>query len=330
MDEYFDAPTPPGVDFQDASSAVAVSLYDQYRRARVDKAAHKVRREIGEQFRLTTPLDLAGRPSEVVPGKWLSSMLPAEDPGTLGLDAAERSVRLLMHLLRSEEQHDNAAHSVSVLAARASAVRGALLAKVVGLAGEGVAGGVGAIVDPSGSLLPSDELITEAYVAMAVPSVLADLVGQAVECYAEATARRQPAVRRALVVAEVTAQALSPTLDAVLPPPFRFLRIGPDTPSPMIERHVGASGGDPSDGRALSRLSEQQLYGTRLGHFGAFGAQEWRDNDWVWGRMDAAAHLCRALGLHDPEVVSTAQTLVVAASEYVPGWLERLADEPDT
>lgn len=43
------------------------------------------------------------------------------------------------------------------------------------------------------------------------------------------------------------------------------------------------------------RPAEDKLAGLQLGHFGAFYKYSWRANDWMWGRMDGADRLVRAL-----------------------------------
>ena len=40
---------------------------------------------------------------------------------------------------------------------------------------------------------------------------------------------------------------------------------------------------------------EDKLAGLSLGHFGGFLKRSWRVNDWIWGRLDAAAILLRAV-----------------------------------
>lgn len=44
-----------------------------------------------------------------------------------------------------------------------------------------------------------------------------------------------------------------------------------------------------------SRRSSEKLVGPELGRLGAFLKESWRANDWMWGRMDGAARLCRVL-----------------------------------
>ena len=41
--------------------------------------------------------------------------------------------------------------------------------------------------------------------------------------------------------------------------------------------------------------AEHHLYGTQWGHFGAFGKKEWREHDWLWGRLDGARRLAEIL-----------------------------------
>lgn len=55
--------------------------------------------------------------------------------------------------------------------------------------------------------------------------------------------------------------------------PFRALRRGADAPLRVADR----------------------VRGTDLGHFGAFLSAKWRANDWMWGRLDAAAGLVELL-----------------------------------
>jgi hypothetical protein len=55
-----------------------------------------------------------------------------------------------------------------------------------------------------------------------------------------------------------------------------------------------------------------KLYGLRLGRFGAFGRPEWRRHDYLWGRLDGAAHLVRLLaGEADRDRILRAQQAVL-------------------
>ena len=68
-------------------------------------------------------------------------------------------------------------------------------------------------------------------------------------------------------------------------PPLKFLRMGPDMSSPAAPKAIL----DKAD------WGSRKLYGTTLGHFGAFADGDWRRSDWIWGRLDAAAHLVSLL-----------------------------------
>lgn len=44
----------------------------------------------------------------------------------------------------------------------------------------------------------------------------------------------------------------------------------------------------PRDARYIRKLEGTTVLGTRLGHFGGFVSRDWRQNDIMWGRLDAA------------------------------------------
>jgi hypothetical protein len=52
----------------------------------------------------------------------------------------------------------------------------------------------------------------------------------------------------------------------------------------------------PADSTRLGfDTAKDKLQGVHLGHFGAFLKREWRENDYLWGRLDAAERLIRLL-----------------------------------
>ena len=68
-----------------------------------------------------------------------------------------------------------------------------------------------------------------------------------------------------------------------------------------VEQEVGIAQIDsllPAPIDPLHRASSK-VAGTQLGHFGGFLKRSWRANDWMWGRLDAATHLCRILVMHE-------------------------------
>lgn len=96
--------------------------------------------------------------------------------------------------------------------------------------------------------------------------------------------------------------------------PFRFLRLGPDIPLILFD--------DRPEGSIANDLKDRILYGTQVGHFGAFGAADWRRWDWLMGRLHCTAHLGAMLGA-EPDWIRETQLLVVEAE----GWeLEDVAD----
>lgn len=63
--------------------------------------------------------------------------------------------------------------------------------------------------------------------------------------------------------------------------------------------HVEALRMSPVDVTLLARKGEQKLHGVSLAHFGAFFSRSGRENDYLWGRLDAAERLITLL-LDDP------------------------------
>jgi predicted acylesterase/phospholipase RssA len=89
--------------------------------------------------------------------------------------------------------------------------------------------------------------------------------------------------------------------------PFQFLRLGPDIPLPLLD--------DQPEGSIANGLKERILYGTQVGHFGAFGAADWRRWDWLMGRLHCVAHLGAMLGA-DADWIRETQRLVVEAEDW--------------
>lgn len=89
-------------------------------------------------------------------------------------------------------------------------------------------------------------------------------------------------LRRVLSI-EVVRRALSAEADIESAEPLNFVQLTPDAPSPIftpdpLRRH----------GPATAR---QKLTGVGLGHFAGFYRRSWRANDFMWGRLDAAARI---------------------------------------
>jgi len=67
---------------------------------------------------------------------------------------------------------------------------------------------------------------------------------------------------------------------------------------------------DPKNVNNVLPFGPWKLWGTQLGHFAAFGRPEWRDHDWLWGRLDGAAHLVRLLISEAAETVKDPEGVV--------------------
>ncbi|MDD7942942.1 DUF3376 domain-containing protein [Actinomycetospora lutea] len=252
-------------EITDALYAAEAALYTFYAGSEplLDRAAlvYRVRSRTGWSLPLV--------PASITPGKRTGGD-PPEDLGELGHAAAERMVRLLLADLRER------------LARAAPA--------------ENLAGNAGVISDALASLVSLREVMEDGLASGGAAGADLDraagieldtrrrdrsvLIQKAVEAYAATVAADMADVRRAVRATEIVMQAVSPRTRPA-PPPFQLLRIGPDTPSEFAPGSFQAA--------------QHKLYGTQMGHFGAFGDPEWRDWDWAWGRLDAAATLANAL-----------------------------------
>jgi predicted acylesterase/phospholipase RssA len=99
--------------------------------------------------------------------------------------------------------------------------------------------------------------------------------------------------------------------------PFQFLRLGPDIPLTLLD--------ELPEGTIANDLKDRILYGTQVGHFGAFGAAEWRRWDWLMGRLHCVAHLGAMLGA-EPDWIRETQRQVLAAEGPEGEWtVDKLA-----
>jgi Protein of unknown function (DUF3376) len=62
-----------------------------------------------------------------------------------------------------------------------------------------------------------------------------------------------------------------------------FVQLTPDAPTPIFSR-------DPLE-HPFAASAESKLTGIRMGHFAGFLKRSWRANDFMWGRLDAAARI---------------------------------------
>jgi patatin-related protein len=76
-----------------------------------------------------------------------------------------------------------------------------------------------------------------------------------------------------------------PFWDAMIYPATRLSEAGELRPLQIVRM-------SPADSTRLGKsTAKEKLKGVQLGHFGAFFKREWRENDYLWGRLDAAERL---------------------------------------
>jgi hypothetical protein len=123
-----------------------------------------------------------------------------------------------------------------------------------------------------------------------------------------------PEVVKTALEVEIVSRCTSARSPQQRSAPFRFLRLGPDIPLMLLD--------DRPEGSIANDLKDRILYGTQVGHFGAFGAADWRRWDWLMGRLHCVAHLGAMLGA-DTGWIRETQLQVLKAE----GWeLEQVAD----
>ena len=265
---------------QSCAAAAIYQVRDTIVRSRPDGYVNPV-------SEVTDPgLDPAGHP-------WLPDTFPAADatlPTTWkwGADAADRVVRTILRATRDESGIDELREDLSKRLHQIAAIGQAVDEYLVSAA------------DETASL--ANEMVVgmldDAYDTLQVGAALALIVAGAAQAYADVQLGdpdRAPDILAAALAVEVSNGAGS-LPDESARPIFGFARIGLDKPPPLLQAAYNSAlqGPDrkPNDPNNI-------LYGTRLNHFAAFADPDWRAWDWMWGRMNALAHLASLLGLTD-------------------------------
>jgi predicted acylesterase/phospholipase RssA len=88
--------------------------------------------------------------------------------------------------------------------------------------------------------------------------------------------------RRVLAI-EVVRRSLAAEADIESAEQLHFVQLTPEAPSPIFTAHPLRLAGPAS--------TAQKLTGVGLGHFAGFFRRSWRANDYMWGRLDAAARI---------------------------------------
>jgi predicted acylesterase/phospholipase RssA len=167
-------------------------------------------------------------------------------------------------------------------------------------------------------------MLDNAYDALGAGTALASSVAGAAQAYAGGrlgAADRAPDVLDAALAVEVSNGAGSLPDDSPRPV-FDFARFGLGNPPPLLQDAYNSAmtgpDGTPNDPNNI-------LYGTRLNHFAAFADPDWRDWDWMWGRMNALARLARLLGLNDDEVNDLTKAILAAENCQLPAVQDGIA-----
>jgi patatin-related protein len=227
---------------------------------------------------------------------WLPDTFPTANaalPTTWkwGVDAADRVVRTILRATRGESGLDQLREDLSTRLHQIAAIGQAVNEYLV------------SATDKTASL--SDQMVVSmldgAYNTLQVGTALAPIVAGAAQAYASVKLGdpdRASDILAAALAVEVSNGAGS-LPDESARPIFRFVRLGLDKPPPPLRAAYDSAlkgpDGKPNDPNNI-------LYGTRLNHFAAFADPDWRAWDWMWGRMNALAHLATLLGLTDDEV----------------------------
>jgi predicted acylesterase/phospholipase RssA len=254
--------------------------------------------------------DLLLNPAELKPVEhpWLPDAFPAAGEGLPGrwdwsADAADRVVRTLLRATSDLAGRDPLRQRLSACLHEIAAINRAVNQHLAS------AGGGNASLPVEAAI----ELLDDTYATLQAGPALAGIVRTATESYAGlhlANRAAAPDVLAAALAVEVSNGAGS--MPSERPRPlFDFVRIGLDQPPPLLKTAYDAAMSPLSDG-ATPPSRDNILYGARLDHFAAFGDRKWRAWDWLWGRMNALAHLGSILGLTDAEVDELAQAVLAA------------------
>ena len=179
---------------------------------------------------------------------------------------------------------------------------------------------VGEGVARSGAISPRSE---PHEVATAINAVFDELrvqeaLGQQVQRVVDTVPEGDDLTRLSLAL-EVVERCMSSRTPDQRSAPFRFVRLGPDVPLPLLSAE---------DQDLATNLGDRIIYGTQVGHFGSFGAEGWRQWDWLMGRLHAVAHLGRLL--HDTDGDRAAADAWIAETQRAVLRAEGLAPETFT
>lgn len=274
-------------DVREELAAGAEALLVSYRAGRIEGSLRQVRDRLAARAangpELKPSQSGSGMAYRAVSAGWV----PPPDTGAaaavsaaswpFGFSGARRTVRLLLKAVRMDM--DGGRHDLRPLAEELSGIDAEITAleKVVGQTVEAAAGET----DDDPTLIGR---IDAAFAEVGAADLLTERMTRAVGRYAEHHVL--PAdlgvdgLRAVLAEIEIVTGAAAGDTEDQDPPSFVFVRLGPDVESKLY----------PGEDRGGNKL-----YGASLGHFGAFGNREWRECDYTWGRLDAAAHVVKLI-----------------------------------
>jgi len=262
------------------------ALQELYRQARITGTLLDIRTELAARKRTVPQLRSSGGGRGPAPGcdaGWAQA-----EPGgwPFGVSGALRTVRVLLSSARNDIEEVSADHDDEA-AKRLVRLSGQFsdLSEKVSALDRAVAA---VLYDPASAIMvgePTDdqlfEAVNEQFDKLQINSQLDELINEAVALRIGMYGGEPGRLREILEAIEVVTGALAARSEDQAPPPFDFVRLGPDIQHPTFTTIL------PDD--------DNKLYGTRLQHFGAFGDENWRRWDWTWGRLDATAHIARLL-----------------------------------
>ncbi len=304
---------------------ICTAVLPLYRQSCTAAAIYQVRDTI-VRSRPDGYIDPVGDITDAGPGHashpWLPGTFPASgDPLSTtwewGADAADRVVRTMLRATSSESARGSRA---AISEAGLSDLRRDLSKRLHQIAAisQAIDGYLVSAGKEAASL--SDPMVIgmldTAYRTLGAAAALASIVAGAAQAYAGARlgdpGLAADVVAAALAV-EVSNGAGSLPDDSPRPI-FNFIQFGLGNPPPLLRAGYRSAligpAGKPND-------PDNILYGTRLNHFAAFADPDWRDWDWMWGRMNALAHLASLLGLNDDDVNDLTQAILAAENRQL-------------
>jgi Protein of unknown function (DUF3376)/Patatin-like phospholipase len=307
----------------EALEATAGALLPAYRRRR---AVRSIEELLPDPVAARAVMDAILAEGATLP--WIPAggiVAPAAGSWEWGIRAAQRVLYLLLDLLRvALEEVEGDAARAAVLEQRADVhaaideletahgiVTAGLRKSLEGLAkllGEDEAAAIGDdLVGVAATLAGWESTIYGLVADRAETLQAAEIVG---ERYSELfaplfksppareDAERAPAplegfFRRVLAI-EVVRRSLADDSEIDTAQKLRFVQLTPATATPILTRKPLTEPPGPADAR-------QKLTGVGLAHFAGFYRRSWRANDFMWGRLDAAARVVDLLLDRPPE-----------------------------